>query len=529
MGYTFALQFLSAMIKRLLLTVALLLTAFVDIYAQIEVFGEQISMGSALNSSFDESNIVLSPDESQIYFTRKNHPDNVGGSQDPGDIWVSEHNMDGTWSEAVNLIDVNTSGFDQFVGFLDLEREIVICSDSKLKQYHRVGGKWFESAIVTIEYLKNNGEMFFASISSDAKNMLLAMESYGSYGVEDLYVSTIQSNGAWSSPKNLGNVINTPNQEVSAFLAVDNKTLFFASNGHGGEGSFDIFMTVRQDDTWQNWSKPVNLGPKINTTGLESSFILPVEKDYSIFISTQNSDGYGDLKKIKVVDHIDKPVIEYVDEEEVASNNEDLKMISLRGEVRNSVTRRVLVGAEVDVTVLPSGTKKKVRTNRMGQYKVNVAEGETYEVKAGAYQYMSSEVSIEHTKATEGVLQLFALQPVVEGNTVAMDNVLFIQGKSELLPGSEKELDLLVEMMKYNPDIKIFLSGHTDNQGKASLNVKLSEERVETVSIYLIEKGIDKNRISGQGFGGTKPRASNANPETRKLNRRVEFTIHTTK
>jgi len=518
------------MIKRLLLSVFFSLTLFIDVYAQVEVFSEQVSMGSALNSSFDESNIVVSPDESQIYFTRKNHPENVGGSKDMGDIWMSEHNVDGTWSEAVNLVDINTEGVDQFVGFLDLERNIVVYSGSKLKQYHRVGGKWFESGPVKVQYLKNNGKMFFASISSNARHMFFSMESFGTYGVEDLYVSIIQSDGTWGAPKNLGPLINTANQEVSAFLAVDNKTLFFASNGHGGEGSFDIFMSVRQDDTWKTWSKPVNMGSKINSNGSETSFVLSAEKDYSFLISTQNSDGYGDLKKVKIADNIEKPLIDYKEEEEPdIAVNEELDMVCLTGEVRNSVTKRVLVGAEVDITIYPSGEKKKARTNRMGRYKTNVAQGEAYDIKVSGFQYMSAEVSMKYEEAVEEKIKLFTLQPVVEGNTVALDNVLFIQGKSELLKGSEKELDLLVEMMKYNPKIKIFLSGHTDNQGKANLNLKLSEERVEVVEDYLIDKGINRNRISGQGFGGTKPRASNANPETRKLNRRVEFTIHTEK
>ncbi|MEP2508615.1 MAG: OmpA family protein, partial [Reichenbachiella sp.] len=125
-----------------------------------------------------------------------------------------------------------------------------------------------------------------------------------------------------------------------------------------------------------------------------------------------------------------------------------------------------------------------------------------------------------------GEKSTYKLEPVIEGNTVTLDHVLFEQGQAVLIEGSQKELDLVVEMMKYNPDVSIFLAGHTDNQGKASLNVSLSEDRVQTVTQYLISHGVSKKRISGKGFGGTKPIASNASAETRKLNRRVEFTVH---
>ena len=109
---------------------------------------------------------------------------------------------------------------------------------------------------------------------------------------------------------------------------------------------------------------------------------------------------------------------------------------------------------------------------------------------------------------------------------MSLDHVLFRQGTPELLEDSYKELELVVEMMMLNPEISIFLSGHTDNQGKASANLKLSEDRVKAVTEYLVSRGIKKKRISGKGYGGIKPRASNADPETRKLNRRVEFTVH---
>ncbi|HEY5823294.1 MAG TPA: OmpA family protein, partial [Cyclobacteriaceae bacterium] len=109
--------------------------------------------------------------------------------------------------------------------------------------------------------------------------------------------------------------------------------------------------------------------------------------------------------------------------------------------------------------------------------------------------------------------------------TVNLKNILFQQSTSNLLPESSDELDMVVDFMKSNPKIVIELGGHTDNRGIHSHNVKLSKERVDKVKEYLVNKGIESNRITGRGYGGIRPIADNDAEDSRKLNRRVEFTI----
>ncbi len=119
----------------------------------------------------------------------------------------------------------------------------------------------------------------------------------------------------------------------------------------------------------------------------------------------------------------------------------------------------------------------------------------------------------------------FFLEKIKVGTTVTLKTLQFERGKAELLPASYGELDKLAEFMKENPTVEIEISGHTDNQGDPKLNVELSENRVKSTTDYLVSKGIEKNRIKGKGYGGSKPLASNLKEETRKLNRRVEMTI----
>lgn len=111
------------------------------------------------------------------------------------------------------------------------------------------------------------------------------------------------------------------------------------------------------------------------------------------------------------------------------------------------------------------------------------------------------------------------------GTRVVLQNINFQPGKYDLLPESFSELDKLVQLMEENPDVEIFLSGHTDYPGDAPENILLSEKRVEAVKAYLVKKGIADARITGKGYGGTQPVADFDSEESRKLNRRVEFTI----
>ena len=493
-------------------------------YGQIEIYSEQISLDSIVNSTADEHNIVLNSDGNLLYFSRKNHPQNIGGIKDQGDIWTSEKNENGQWTPAYNLKDVNNAQNNNIIGFLN-STTMLISQDNKLALSNEQGGRWSKPKPFTIPYLNSKSETLTASVAADGKHILFGIESFGSYGVEDIYILRMKADGSWTSPKNLGSTINTQNQEITPFLAADNKTLFFSSNGHEGQGSFDIFMSTRQDATWQNWSKPINLGPKINTSGRERSFTFLVEDEYAYLSSTQNSDGYGDLKKVKIIPDI-TPIEIIADTAVVIDIVEEEKVIAISGSVFDKKTNEKIIGAEVYVATEPINKEYKTLTNSSGMFNISVEEGNEYVVKVKAFRYLSAETVVTDAVLLNNEKLTFSLEPVIEGNTVTLDHILFEQGTATLVQGSEKELDLVVEMMKYNPDIAIFLSGHTDNQGKSSLNVALSEDRVQTVMQYLIAQGVSKKRISGKGYGGTKPVASNASADTRKLNRRVEFTVH---
>ncbi len=129
------------------------------------------------------------------------------------------------------------------------------------------GNGWSNPENITIPYFQNKSDILAGFISPDQSVFVYSAETYGTRGVEDIYVTLRGADGKWSEPRNLGSTINTQLQELSPSLSADGKALYFASNGRKGYSSFDIFSSSRLDDTWTAWTTPVNLGSPFNTEG----------------------------------------------------------------------------------------------------------------------------------------------------------------------------------------------------------------------------------------------------------------------
>jgi outer membrane protein OmpA-like peptidoglycan-associated protein len=357
--------------------------------------------------------------------------------------------------------------------------------------------------------------------------MVLSLEAYASRGGEDIYVSFYE-NGIWSQPQNVGSDINTPLQEMTPFISADHNTLYFSSNGHGGAGGRDLFMVTRQDDTWRSWSAPVPVVGDINSNGVELSYWIDYLNEIAYYTTTQNSDGYGDIRAAKITGAEIEEMEEELFEELVAPEEEAVaeatpKEQVFRGLVINAKDERPIAAA---VHVRGTDLDKNMGTDgTIGTFEVSVPM-ETEElfisVKAPGYMGIEERVGLSGSGLNEAT---FALNPLEVGATIQLNKVYFERGKAILIDSSYAELDRLTDMLMENPEVKIELAGHTDNQGSSKLNLQLSKDRVEVVVDYLVDKGIDAKRIRGKGYGGTRPVASNASEATRRLNRRVEFTI----
>ncbi len=249
---------------------------------------------SNINTEFFEYNGYINKNKNFIFFNRSNDPNNVGGIKDQGDVWYSKKVFDNLWTSPENMLELNDQENNLLLGVEN--QNIIVFTNGEIYIYNITdsGTKLISNSF--IKYYKSNSNILSGSISEDKKLIVLSIDSYGSYGVEDLYVSKKINDSTWSSLINLGSSINTSYQETYPYLSSDNSRLFFSSNGYDGYGGFDIFYSDRQDDSWKQWSQPINLGNKINSEGSENSFIYDSNSNIISFSSSINSIGNSDLK-----------------------------------------------------------------------------------------------------------------------------------------------------------------------------------------------------------------------------------------
>ncbi|NJN26772.1 MAG: OmpA family protein [Cyclobacteriaceae bacterium] len=485
-----------------------------------------------INTRYDEQNPIVGPDGKTLYFTRANDSLNIGGTKDKGDIWVSRLGSDGVWGSATNLgrpindeLKNHMLGFspDGNIMFLNHEKKNpggIVVNDG-ISYAVRTGNTWSKPVRLSVDYLLNKSAHQSGSISADGRYLLLSLQAYASRGEEDIYISTYQD-GAWSQPVNLGSDINTSGQEMTPYLSPDQQKLYFSSNGHSNKGGLDLYVAERQGEGWTSWSKPKNLGSSINSIGVELNYFIDINNSIAYYSSTQNSDGYGDINAHEVVLDTLQKVQEEVFDALVVKAEELKKTITLSGAVSNKKTNEPIAAA---LNIRINGDEYNTNADEStGVYSIELPlETNMVNINVKSPGFMGTTASMQ--LSATGAEQNFALAPLEIGETIQLNKVYFERGTAILLDDSFEELDQLADMLTENPNVKIELSGHTDNQGDSKLNLGLSQERVERVKIYLTEHGIDAKRIKGKGYGGTKPLASNASEETRKLNRRVEITI----
>jgi OmpA-OmpF porin, OOP family len=481
---------------------------------------------SLVNTPYDEQNPVISPDGKVLYLTIGKHPQNVGGKKDPGDIWVSLK-IDGKWQAPIHGgSQINNANYNAVAGFsFDGNQMILLGHYTKdgnittqgISVAEKEANGWSFPKNRGIPYFKNQSEEWSGFLSENA--FVFSADSYGSRGAEDIYVSLVKD-GRWQEPINLGKVINTPLQEFTPSLSIDGRTLYFASNGHQGLGSFDIYKSERLDDAWTNWSVPVNLGETVNSESRELYY--RITNSGVLYTSTRDSNGYGDIRKLLETTEPLPKVDTLIRLVEKIPDTELQNQVIITGKVTNSKTKAGITASirfKADTTIV-------VQSTANGLYQATIPSGKVFTIELESKGFVNRIEKLDIRTLQLKKLELnFQLQPIEVGTLVSLKSILFNMGTTTLLEESYPELDAVVDFMKSNPKVEIELEGHTDNRGDAKKNLVLSKERVDRIKAYLVSKGVASRRIRGKGFGGTKPIATNDSEEARKLNRRVEFLI----
>ncbi len=476
------------------------------------------NLGENINSAYREIAPVISPDGKTLYYTRWKHPDNLGIGKNQ-DVWFSELQKDGKWGmakpigEPINNIEHNAICAISPDGKTILLNNIYLKDGSMSKGVSmstKTPTGWNFPKPINIRNFRNRSEYAEYSFSPNGRILILTGQFNETQGGKDIYVSFLQADDTWSEPKDLGKKINTAEEESTPFIAADGKTLYFSTKGLSGYGNNDIFLSRRLDETWLNWSEPENLGSVINTPEWDGYFSISAIGDYAFFSSQENAIGEEDIFKLRVPESIKPNAV-----------------VQVTGGVYNMVDKKP-ISARINVQSLTDKDTVCVTYDPLtGDYKLMLPSKQSYTISASKKGFMAVSEPLDFTKETnfKEVKKNIYLLPIEAGQKMTLNSVFFAQSKAEILDNSFPELDRIVKVMQENPTMEIMLEGHTDNQGDWNENLLLSKQRVEEVKKYLAAGGINIKRVQIQGYGSTRPIASNNSEEKRRLNRRVEVTI----
>jgi outer membrane protein OmpA-like peptidoglycan-associated protein len=473
---------------------------------------------------------MLSADGKSLYFSRAHHPGNVGGVKDKEDIWYSELGADGKWSLAKNMGPDFNNEHPNFINavtqptpdgktvlllgnkYLDNGKMVAGVSVS-----NNMNGKWSKPKALNITNDYNFNEKANYFLTNNRKTLLMSVEREDSRGGRDLYVSFMDDDSVWSEPLNMGDSLNTAGEETAPFLASDDQTLYFSSNGYSGYGGSDVYMSKRLDDSYTKWSEPKNMGPDINSKGEDLFFNIPSTSEYAYY--SRGAADNTDIYRAKLPFY--KSPMPYV---------------IVKGKLIDSKTGQP-IGAKIIYERLSDGKEMGIAQSNpvTGEYEIRLPGGEIYGVRAEADGHISVNQNLDlRDFKTDGVLthKDMSIAPIEvaridTGVTIPINNIFFDIDKYVLKPESFPELNRLVELLDEQPSIKVEISGHCDSTGTDEHNMTLSKNRAERVSSYLTQKGISKDRVKTSWYGESRPVDTNATKEGRQKNRRVEFTILT--
>lgn len=358
--------------------------------------------------------------------------------------------------------------------------------------------------------------------------------------VSGLMVYTIADYNKWGKGQSIGQPVTTRYNEGSVYVHPDGNTMYFSSQGHNSMGGYDIFKTTRNE--LEQWTKPINLGYPINTPYDDLFYGSTANGKYA-YIASNRAGGSGGLDLYKVtywgpdkqmlvgsedflLASIAKPIQDVHIESAVDVEKKSLTVF--KGTVIDAISRNS-IAADIEIMDNDKGKMfSKFKSNSAtGKFLLSLPAGKNYgiAVKAKGYLFHSENFNIPAKSDFNLVNKEIELKNIAIGSKIALRNIFFATGKSNLTPASNPELGRLVKLLNDVPSLKIEISGHTDNTGSEQLNLTLSADRAKVVVNYLVKEGITANRLDSKGYGSDRPVDTNNTSEGRQNNRRTEFEI----
>ena len=459
---------------------------FLDIYKYIDSTGNIERMVGEVNTQWHEGAVTFTPDGNYAYFTRNNFHDKkiVKDSTGTNNLKIFKAELiDGLWQNP---------------------RPLFFSSDK-----YSIG---------------------HPTVSADGKKFFFTSDMPGGYGGTDIYMCDIHDRGGLKKPVNLGPIVNTEGNEMFPFYHDNENKLYFSSDGHLGLGQLDVFVAdhdpaeVKPIPVYDSekiivtdpgvFSNVSNLGTPINSIADDFAYNMDKHGDNG-YLSSNREGGQGD-DDIYTFSRVREFMVKGVVSDEITGeplDNAHILLSNSRGEIIH------------ELHTGPDGYYEKL-IERNENFQIN-ADKKKFENKVKAFNSFNQE------PYTEMIVNL-ALDPLKDMNVLAgldVDIIYFDFDKSVIREDAKPELNKIIAVLKKYKEMIIRLESHTDSRGSYEYNIKLSNRRATATYNYLIENGIDPNRITSyKGYGERRlandcADNNNCNEKKHQANRRTEFVI----
>ncbi len=430
-----------------------------------------------LNSKFNESTPVYTTDGQTMYFTRNNY---INGKRAADD-------------KKTTLL--------------------------KLYKATKSGDLW--ENVIELPFNSDQYNVAHPALSPDNKTLYFASDMPGTMGQADLWKASINSDGSYGAPQNLGKDINTQGRETFPFIT-DNNEMYYATDGRPGLGGLDIFLTQLTNDG--KVSESINIGAPINGKTDDFGLLMDTKSRTGYFTSNREG-GYGN-----------DDIYKFIETKKIVCEQ------ALAGVVTDIKTGELLTNAEVVLLDSKFQELDKVMSDAQANYKFKVKCGETYYVRASKADYDTSEQKIMIAKVSGKTDLPIALDKKVVvvkkdddiAKALGIKMIYFDLDKSYIRSDAALELEKILSVMKENPTMTIDVRSHTDCRQTVAYNASLSQRRVVSTMAWLVKNGIAKKRLTGKGYGESQltnncpcepTNESSCSEEEHQLNRRSEFII----
>jgi peptidoglycan-associated lipoprotein len=465
----------------------------------------QLTMLKKINSTKDSdfSATWLNNNYNEIIFTSTRdaatgkEKDGITG-QEFADFFTSKQDRKGDWSTPVladEAENINTQASEgtPFMNSKYTKLYFTRCQNGahrkngcQIMVAGKSGGSFSEARPVEIAGVDTLDIVGHPTLSSDELIIYFAAERKGGFGGNDIWVAMRDNTTEpFKHPFNLGERINTPGNEVFPFLRYDT-TLYFASDGHGGMGGLDIFVSSM--DTSGQWGEPRNLKYPINSIGDDFAIVFhPTDERGFISSNRGNSRGLDNIY------YFEEPPV----------------LFTFSGTVKDAKTKQYASNAAVRL-IGSDGSNIMTRTNEKGYFNFSdsqINKNTTYDITIDKDNYFTltaqqTTIGLEFSK---DIVQDFDIEPIPQ-EPIMLPDILYDLGKWDLKPQFEDSLQGLIETLQVNPTITIELASHTDARDTDERNDILSQKRAQSVVDYLIIRGIDPHRLTAKGYGERVPR-----------------------